>query len=311
MDVQIIHTDGTSFTLNDYQIKITDFVVESMEMKESYSEVEGLHGRYYDGSTYVKRKIHVPCFFIAKNNLDYAVQRNLLYKLVQSTEPFYIREMRKPYKDNYGFKDTLSNDYQAIDDNGQPIYDQFVDDFVSAKQYLVKLSNVITPSQKHFKGNVELEFETVELPFSESIGTSLQLEKKKFDNLFSTDMNINYEDKERITYSFNNVKSGRIFYYGSVPITQHNMYSVVSIIIGQKTKQFAWSLSAANSMTIEGIQLNPGDLIVYNGIMITKNGLPIIEYVNLEFPKFEPGFNQFQINQRVKHIEFDMKFYDK
>lgn len=311
MDMQIIHKDGTSFTLNDYKINVTDFVVEGIEMKESFSEVEGLHGRYYDGSTYARRKIHVPCFFIAKNNVDYAVQRDMLYKLVQSTEPFYIREMRKPNRENYKFKDTLASDYQAVDENGKPIYDQYVDEFVSAKRYLVKLSNVITPSQKQFKGNVELEFETVELPFSESIGTSLQLEKKKLDGLFSTDMKINYVDQEKHTYSFNNVKSGRIFYYGSVPITQHNMYSVVSIIIGEKTKNFAWSLTDSNSMTIEGVQLNPGDLIVYNGTMITKNGLPIVEYVNLEFPKFKPGFNQFQINQRVRHIEFDMKFYDK
>lgn len=311
MDMQIIYPDGTSFTLNDYNIKVTDFMVESIEMKDSYSEIDGMHGRYYDGSTYVKRKIYVPSFFIAKNNMDYSIQRDLLYRLVQNTEPFYIREMRKPFNNNYEFKDTVAKDYQVIDDNGYPIIDGFVDDFVSAKQYLVKLSNVIKPTQKNFKGNVELEFETVELPFSESIGTSLQLQKKKFDSLFSTDMNIDYEDKAKHTFTFNNVNSGRIFYYGSAPITQRNMYSVVSIVIGKKTSKFAWSLSKSNSMTIEGIQLNPGDLIVYNGTMITKNGVPIIENVNLEFPKFSYGFNKFQINQTVRKIEFDMKFYGK
>ncbi|CPN85096.1 phi 11 orf43 [Staphylococcus aureus] len=64
-------------------------------------------------------------------------------------------------------------------------------------------------------------------------------------------------------------------------------------------------------MTIEGIQLNPGDLIVYEGNMITKNGIPIIEYVNLELPKFKYGFNKFQFNQTVRKVEFDTRFYFK
>ncbi|MFI3131197.1 phage tail domain-containing protein [Mammaliicoccus sciuri] len=311
MDMQIIRNDGTSFTLSDHHIQVSDFIVESIEMEDSYSAVDGLHGRYLDGSKYKKRKIHVLCFFEAQDNIDYAIQRDLLYRLTQDTEPFYIREMRKSKFKGYDFRDTVATDYQPVDNLGKPIIDSFVDEFVSAKRYYVKLSNVLTPVQKKFKCNVELEFETVELPFSESIGTSLDLQKKKLDNLFSTDMQINYEDREKHTYSFNNVNSGRIFYYGSVPITQHNMYSRVSIIIGEKTKNFAWSLSQSNAMTIEGIQLNPGDLIVYEGNMITKNGIPIIEYVNLELPKFKYGFNKFQFNQNVRKVEFDTRFYFK
>lgn len=311
MDIQITKLDGTSYTFSDYNINATDFIVESIEMQDIYSDTDGIHGRSFDGSKYVKRKIYVPSFFIAKNNVDYSIQRDLLFHLIQSTKPFYIREMRKPYKNNYKFKDTIAADYQVVGDNGMPIIEGYQDEFVTAKRYLVKLSNVIKPSQTYFKGNVELEFETAELPFAESIGTSLQLEKRQFDDLFSADMNIDYENEEKYKYTFNNIRSGRIFYYGNVPITQYNMYSVVSIVIGEQTENFVWSLSASKKMTITDIRLNPNDLIVYNGTMITRNGIPIIENVNLQLPKFNHGFNDFKINQTVKMIQFDMRFYDK
>ncbi|WP_439849583.1 phage tail domain-containing protein [Staphylococcus pseudintermedius] len=66
-----------------------------MEYEDKYAKIDGLHGRYLVDSVFVKRKIAIPCLFVTDNNSDYVKQRTLLYSIVQDTEPFYIRELRK------------------------------------------------------------------------------------------------------------------------------------------------------------------------------------------------------------------------
>ena len=89
------------------------------------------------------------------------------------------------------------------------------------------------------------------------------------------------------------------------------MYNKVKIVIGKPTTEFSWSLSKGSVMTIKDIKLVPGDVIQYNGTEITKNGLSIVRYTNIEMPEFYPGYNKFSLNQSVKRIEFDMRFYSK
>lgn len=312
MDLQITKQDGSNYTLSDYNIKVSDIVIESMETNDKYTELDGTHGRHNLDSTFTKRKISVPVFFIAKNHVDYSIQRDLLFELIQSDKPFYIREMRKPHKKQYDFKDTLASDYQPVDKYGQPIYQGSEDDFVSAKRYLVKLVNVLVLEQKGFKGNVSLEFETTKLPFAESIGTSQQLHKDKtLNDLWSADMEINFDAPDMTQYTFNNLKTDSVFYYGKVPITQFNQYSVVTIILSQDTDNLSWSLSNGGTMTIKGLKLKRGDVIIYDGIRVKKNGVTITEYCNLVQPKFSYGWNKFQFNQTIASISFDMRFYYK
>ena len=60
--------------------------------------------------------------------------------------------------------------------------------YTSGKQYQVKCSSVITPENKGKVINFDLVFETIEIPFAESIGTSLDLENKPNKALWSNDM---------------------------------------------------------------------------------------------------------------------------
>ena len=56
-------------------------------------------------------------------------------------------------------------------------------------------SDVVVPEENGRKINFSIKFETVELPFAESIGTSLELEKRPDRELWSNDMLIPFDEK--------------------------------------------------------------------------------------------------------------------
>ncbi|WP_260677833.1 MULTISPECIES: phage tail family protein [Staphylococcus] len=311
LDIEITKLNGDNYRLSDYGINVKDVVVENIESEDKFQDYEGIHGRHLISSVYRKRKILVPVFFIARDNIDYSLQRNLLYELVQDINPFWIRELRKSKKDNYIFKDTVASEYQIVDKNQNPVYQNNTDQFVTAKRYLVKLTNILNPTQKNYTGNVQLEFETTKLPFAESIGTSLELHQQFISDLWSIDEEIDLEDESKQKYIFEKVNSGRVYYHGSIPNNQFNMYKRIKIILGHNTNKFIWSLNNKIIMSIKGLELKKGDQIEYDSLRILKNGESIVRYTNSELPTFESGYNNFVLNQTIKRIEFDMRFYSK
>ncbi|WP_432368670.1 phage tail domain-containing protein [Staphylococcus chromogenes] len=315
MELEITKRDGTKYRLGDYGVIVKDIQVDGLESEENYSKIDSLHGRFLNGTTYSKRRISVPCFFEVDKLADFQMFRDLLFDLVTDTEPFYIRELRKKEKSNYKFLEPLATTFQKMDKFGRPDYNhtEFDSDYyVSGKQYLVKLHNTIQPKQTYKKANIELEFETTELPFAESIGTSLDLEKNDKLDIWSQDMNITFNEKSKERkYTFENIKSDSVYYHGNVPNDQFNMYNTVTIKLGQDTKDFSWTLQYSEIMTIRGLNLKAGDTIKYNGIDVTRNGITINEYTRLSQPKFKHGYNKFEFNQTVRKVVFDMKFYFK
>lgn len=314
MDIELRKKDGTSFKLSDYGIIAKDFIVESIEIDDQYEEKENMHGRILVGSNYRKRKIVVPSYFKVKKLTDVARIRDLLYELVVDIEPVFIRELRKKQFSSYRFVQPTKEDHVRTNDDGTPInedYDHNYNDFVNGKRYQVKFVGVIKPTQTGDIVNLDIEFETAELPFGESIGNSLDLEKNLTSSLWSTGMNIPFSQSAKRKYIFENVKSGSVYYYGNVKHDQFNMFSVVTIVIGESTKEFRWNLSGSELMTIEGIQLVPGDVIKYDGVQTFKNDNPINEYTSLARPVYQPGENKFTINQKVNSIKFNLKFYYK
>lgn len=315
MDIEITKSDGSKYRLGDYGFYVNDVVISSIELERKYESKENLNGRISTGSTYQTRTISVPCFYLTKSLADIPYVRDLLYKLVVDTEPIKIRELRKKEELNYRFIQPTSDDYQEMLDNGQPNYrkDKFDDDiFVSGKEYEVMISNVITPKQSGKKISFEIEFETTKLPFGISIGTSLELEKNKKLDLWSTDFDIEWNENDPMRqYTFENTKGNSFFYHGSAPNDQFNMYKRVKITIGKQTTDFVWNLTHSETLKITGITLKPGDIIVYDGIRVYKNGDEISDKTNVAIPKFRYGYNHFEFNQIVQKVQFDMKFYYK
>jgi len=153
MDVEITKQNGKIFKLSDYDITVRDFIVGSIEILPTYSEIEGRHGRVNMGATYGTRVISVPFYFKANDMLDYPLLRDLLFELTVDTEPFYVRELRR------GIFQTGDNKY------------------VGGKRYLVRLVNSFDVEQTYRYGFGELSFETTDLPFAESIGTTQDIQE--------------------------------------------------------------------------------------------------------------------------------------
>src|SRR5690625_1300705 len=157
MDVEITKKNGESFKLSEYDIQAQDFNVSSIELMPTYGSIEGRSGAVDYGADYGSRTISVPFYLRAYDMHDYPLLRDELFAMVASRESFYIRELRR------------TSEFTTCDDG----YD---DEYVGGKRYLVRLSNVIDLDQQRTYGFGEMVFETTELPFAESIGTSADID---------------------------------------------------------------------------------------------------------------------------------------
>lgn len=316
MDIEIKKKDGQRHTLNDFGFKVTNVTVESIEKETDYEKKENTSGRILLSSQYRKRTITVDCYVVSTKLNDNSRLRDEFYSLTNSNEPIHIRELRRTVPLNYRFVQPTEDDYQEIDEynvlvfNHEPFNDNH---YVNGRQYQVMCSDVVVPEENGRKINFSIKFETVELPFAESIGTSLELEKRPDRELWSNDMLIPFDEEDaRRKYSFTNVYNNSVYYHGNVPNDQFNLFKKVTIVLGKNVKAteiFKFTLGNSDVMTIEGANLKKGDKIVYDGVQTFRNGIPINDLASNAQPKFYPGWNNFEFNQQVKSVTFDLKFY--
>src|SRR5699024_5219817 len=136
------------FRLSEYNIIVQDFRVSSPEIRENYGEVNGRDGLIDRGIELGRREIVVPFFIDAEDLHGIATLRDELFDLVIDKRPFYIRGLRR-------------NVYQTGDNK-----------FVGGKRYKVRISESFDIEQEFTYGFGELVFETTDLPYAESIGTT-------------------------------------------------------------------------------------------------------------------------------------------
>lgn len=316
MDIEIKKKNGQRHTLNDFGFKVTNVTVESIEKETDYEKKENTSGRILLSSQYRKRNITVDCYVVSTKLNDNSRLRDEFYSLTNSNEPIHIRELRRTVPLNYRFVQPTEDDYQEIDEynvlvfNHEPFNDNH---YVNGRQYQVMCSDVVVPEENGRKINFSIKFETVELPFAESIGTSLELEKRPDRELWSNDMLIPFDEEDaRRKYSFTNVYNNSVYYHGNVPNDQFNLFKKVTVVLGKNVKAteiFKFTLGNSDVMTIEGANLKKGDKIVYDGVQTFRNGIPINDLASNAQPKFYPGWNNFEFNQQVKSVTFDLKFY--
>ena len=201
MDVEIVKKNGRKFRLSDYGV-VKDFVVDSIDREVVRDSVDGRPGSLeygvYDGD----RSISVPFILKAKDLHDYAHLRDELYSLLGDREPFYIREMRRPK--------TLQYDFVGF--GQKPKWSSQTDnEYVNGKQYLVRLDNALSPSQKGIRGEVTLEFVTSGLPYAETTYTTLELHDSGYSATAEKYGLVDDIDDEKVKYRFiQDVKSNFI-----------------------------------------------------------------------------------------------------
>ena len=301
MDVEITKMDGTRTKLSDIGVEARDFIVSSIELNPIYTAIEGRHGHVNMGATYGTRTITVPFYFKAGDLHGVALSRDELFGLVTDIEPFYIREMRR-LKEHPGFICDDPTDTRKYKTND---YDNL---FVGGKRYKVRLASSFDIEQVREYGFGELVFETTDLPFAESIGTTADIDREGLSSiqarwgvgmgLFADDGTLNYTHSGR---------TFRIYNAGNVAVNPFEQDLVIVVNNASKGYELRNNTTGDTFKVTEDIA--QGELFIVKGV-VTVNGLQALRATNKQFITLAPGWNDFTQNQARK-VEFVFRFYYK
>lgn len=181
--------------------------------------------------------------------------------------------------------------------------------YANGKQYLVRLQNSFSIDQIQKDGEGELVFETTELPFAESIGTTADIDADGLDNERLWTDGMGFDDVEGLLdYSWTS-ETMSIYNAGTQPI--HPYQQRLKITIDNLTAG-EW-LELENLTTGDVFRINEnasGKTIVLDGPNVTANGLQYYRKTNRRFLTLAPGWNDFIIrNTTSRRINFDFVFY--
>lgn len=323
MDLKITLLDGRSYTLGEYDVIVKDIIIGAMDIETNEKQIQGLHGIFDGGITYKGRSIRVPFTFIADSLAAYPLYRDLVYDIVMTEEPFYIQEMRRPQELQYEFKDTVGGkNALTIDQYGnESPYDsvQVENEVSTGKRYLVRLTGCKELDQKGTKGVGELEFYTAELPFAESIGTSLDLERDGLhyaDNpIWSYGMGLS-RDSSKHQYTFDLTKGTTfdVYNFGNVPINQFNQHFIIKLeFLDDMSSVMRFGFNQMN-IEIDGkkAHIKKGDIVTYETSSYFNSGLSILHATNYAIPELQTGLNKlmFERTWKVK-ASIEIKYYYK
>lgn len=303
MDIKITKKNGDTFTFEEFDIWVEDFIVSSIPLSPVYDSPEGSDRQVDYGATYGNRTIRVPFTARANDLHDYPLLRDFLFEKILDKESFYIQEMRRPKKLAYAFVDT--NEVAAMQEGTD-------NRTVNGKRYLVRLQNTFELEQMEADGKGELVFETTELPFAESIGTTRDIQVNGVADsyeLWGEGMGI-IPDKESYVYKHNST-SFRVYNAGNVPIHPFEHDLRISISNVEDSDGYYELRNLTNGTvfrTKESVTSN--QVITIEGPVVKSNGLQYFREVNSSFIELEPGWNEIVASKKAT-VEFNFRFYYK
>ena len=299
MDVEIVKQNGQSFRLSDYGV-VQDFVVHSIDRSVVRDPIDGRSGLQDYGVEIGDRTIEVPMIFKAVDLHDYAHLRDELYELLDVSEPFYIREMRRPKALQYDFVDFGQKPkWEAQTDN----------EYVNGKQYKVRLNSTLTPEQRSLSGEVSIEFVTSGIPYAESIYTTLELHDTGYSATAEKYGLVDNIDDEKVKYRFTE-NNFSVYNAGNVTVEPESMYLDI-IIAGCAGPK----VTIRNKTTGEALEINVltnNHVVRQKGMIVTVGGINRFRDTNRRFISLVPGDNQFEIlNSTFEEIRFEFKYLYK
>lgn len=302
MDIEIVTKDNKKFRLSDIGMTATDFIVSSIK-QDVYSEsIEGRHGLVDYGADYRDRTITVPFLFYPNELHEFSHGRDELFEYLTGTESFYIRELRRPRRKEYQFVKPLKSDLPKW-------MPQTESEYVNGKQYLVRLSNIVSLDQEEHRAKGTLEFTTTMLPFAETRYTTMQLNAQAYDentDLHGTADNIDFDNTQ---YAFT-TNTFTVFNAGNVTVQPESMYLKITV----KGVSASSSFSIKNLTTGKTLTVNKAvsGTLILDGLNIKLNNINILRDTNLTFIDIAPGLNNFSIiGGTFSSIEFDFRYYYK
>src|SRR5690625_2410304 len=305
MDLEITKEGQEPFRLRDFDIVVEDIIIGSIPIESEYEYIEGRSGRSRVGSTYGVRRIVAPFYISSFDNEDYPLLRDRLSDLVVDLDGYYIREMRIPDK-------IVEWHEQDQEDH----YESFREVYSDGKRYHVTLSNEYELEQMFRIGRGVLEFETTELPFAESVFTSIDIENGLNYNseLYSYGMGLSYED-EKAVYSgtITPSQSLKVYNPGNVKIDPFEIPMLITIknINGGANGFRLVNVTNGTSITFND-NVASVDVIKYDGAVITKNDLQATDQADLDYIELATGWNEIKIERgQSLHFAVDTRFYYK
>lgn len=284
-------------------LRVVSYNVEGAGYERKFDNVERINGRFHNSTVEEKK--------VVKLTLRYDVDRiafaSHLKAAIQNlfSGHFHLRELATP-DNNIKFESIFSDEKQ-----------EFELEYVDGRQIYVGLVNEVSFDTGRTSGEFTLDFETVDLPYFESIGYSTDLENGTNMEKWSIPDNITFMDNIYRKFTFTNLSSGDVNYIGSVPINQFNQNSMVEITLGKDvgkgdSKGLTFYMSHSNMIQIKGLDLKKGDVIKLDGLHTYRNNLRIDDFNRtLEQPVLHPGLNHFTLNQKVQKIVFKHKIYTR
>ncbi len=290
MDVEITKQDGKTTRLSDIGITVQDFVVSSISVEGIYSEIEGRSGLLDYGAVMGSRTITVPFYYKAADLHDVPLLRDELYSLIISSKSFYIRELRRD------------------------IYQTGENKYIGGKRYLVRITGEFDIEQTFKYGFGEMVFETTELPFAESIGTTQDIGGDGLlhsDELWGYGMGLMYgEELQSYTHESDNFYIYNAGNVGIHPFEQHLTIDISDV--EGSVNGFELINKTTGDVFRVNEQVNSDARILLEGPNITRNGLQYLRKTNRKYITLAPGLNEFNIGKASKaRVKFDFRFYYK
>ncbi|WP_040985540.1 phage tail domain-containing protein [Oceanobacillus jeddahense] len=316
MDAQIIRKNGDAFNFEDFGVIVKDFIVSSIEINPQYENPEGSDKQIDYGSAYGKRTIRIPFVARGKDYHDYPLLRDLLFEKVLDKESYYIRERRRAKKLAYAFVDP--NEPAKMDESTN-------NQFVGGKRYLVRLQNTFELEQMIYDGEGELVYETTELPFAESIGTTADINRDGINynsEIWGYGMGLTLEYMQpdqfdqSITYNIEAKVDNPFWIYNAGNVGVHPFEQDLKItfrdIINSDGRVQLRNQTNQDYIRINDDNLSRSDVYIFDGPNVTKNGLNAFHDTGRTFISMNPGWNRFQLYYcDSATIEYDFRYYYK
>src|SRR5699024_7580241 len=251
-----------------------DIFISSIGKERELESIEGKSGVIDYGFLYKERNIELKLLLKAKDTQDYRLIRDEVYDTLDRI--YYVSEEYQPGK----------------------IYRVAVDSSYIPERY--------SSNNQRF-AEVEVGCVTVGLPFSESIGTTQDIEENGLlysQELWSYGMGLLYEeDAQKYTHR---AKEFAIYNAGNVDVHPFEQY--IRIEIENAVEDYSLrNITTGDEFKYTGN--NKGKLVI-DGANITIKGLQSFRDTNRQYISLAPGWNYFKQNM-TKRIEFDFRFYYK
>lgn len=304
-DVEIIK-NNTKYKISDNPftqraLEVVSFNVEGAGYSREFEEVERVNGRFYNSTKEEFKKVNLTVRYKVPKMAYASHLKSDLQNLLSGH--YYLRELATPNPEIM-FESVFGNEKQ----------EDFELEYVDGRQIYVGLVNNISMDTTQLSGEIDIEFETVDLPYFESIAYSTDLEGNSNMEKWSVpdDLPFNPSNAQR-RYTFYNISYDYVYYNGTVPINQFNQDSIVEITLGanvKKTEDFTFYTEFGDISKISGIELKAGDVIKFDGLHTYRNNLRIDKYnVTLQQPVLQPGLNYFRASIKMQKIVFKHKLY--